>query len=82
MEPAQSADRLVQREASVGDVRIEYCAAPRRTGDWFAVGTVIQEGGTPDRATPVVAGLGATELLAVERMLNGLAARRTLRVKA
>ena len=74
--PAQKSVRLIQREVRVGDVRVEYCAARRRGGDWFALGTVIQKSGAPDAVNPVISGLGTTELLAVEQMMRGVTERR------
>jgi hypothetical protein len=76
MELATTAGRFVQREASLGDVRVEYIVATRRTGDWFAVGTVIHESGAPGQAAPLISGLGTTQVMAVERMLSGLKGRQ------
>jgi hypothetical protein len=66
---------LDQREARVGDLRVLYCAARRRSGEWFALGSLVDERGP--RRERLVAGCGTTELNAVERMLLRAAERAT-----
>jgi hypothetical protein len=60
---------LDQREARIGDVYVQYCAARRRSGEWFAVGNVVRRAGVAQQVSRLVSGSGATELGAVERML-------------
>jgi hypothetical protein len=60
---------LDQHEAHIGDVYVQYCAACRRSGEWFAVGNVVRRSGAAQQAARLVSGSGATELGAVERML-------------
>jgi hypothetical protein len=65
---------LDQREARIGELRVLYCAARRQSGDWFALGSLVDElgAGVHER---LVSGCGPTESNAVESMLLRAAER-------
>jgi len=70
-EPVERSARLSldQREAWIGEMRVLYCAARRRDGDWVALGNVFDERDVLGGRARLVSGCGPTELTAIERML-------------
>jgi len=63
-------------------MRVLYCAVRRQSGDWVALGDVIEERGPSGRKARLVSGCGPTEMTAIERMLLRAAERAGLVAEA